>query len=443
MPASPEFQLGDTRRGELLPLLEGLVSATRLWAAGADPGSEVDGLRRRALEVNHLRYLELVPFYRRIAEEMGGARAVEVGFLVDNLLLQGFFKSYDPAWLATADFPALTRWLGEVSCLRPQGAAGAARDLGAWRTALREDGVYLSVSSGTSGRLSFVPRDRATLQALVTNGAAHTDESWRVGTDGRLREFDCLVAGPRGEGVGILDAAVGLSRAAARSHFLFDRVVDPGRLGSESSSLLDGAEGGDAPAAECYRRAADFVRASAAADRLLLVFGVPFQVLRLCQGLAATGNAGLRATPGSLLVTGGGWKSFAGQRLSRPALAAAVEAALGIDAAHAIDAYSTSEINCTLRTCRMGRYHVPPLLEPVVLDEGLFGTVGGRGRGLLAFLDPFALSYPGYVITGDVATLGRDPCPCGLHGAFLEGEIQRAPGTEIRGCGGALASFQA
>ncbi len=445
MLAGERPQLRDTRLGELMTLLDGLVAATRLWAGGADPGPETDARRRRALVLNHLRYLELVPGYRRVAEETGGDGEVEVDFLVDNLLLQGFFKSYDPAWLAEADFAALTRWLGEVSCLRPRGDADTIRDLVGWRAWLRARGVFLSLSSGTSGRMSFVPRDLATLRALASNGAAHTDESWRAGPNGEPREFDCLVAGPRGEGMGILDAANGLSRSAVRAHFLFDHVADPQALGSPDGPTPGEATdhaSGDAAEAECYRRAAEFVRASAREGRLLLVFGVPFLVLRLCRGLAATGNTDLRAIPGSLVVTGGGWKSFAGRALSREALSAAVEAALAIDAAHAIDAYSTSELNCTLRTCGEGRYHVPPLVEPVVLDEGLFGTVGGTGRGLLAFLDPFALSYPGFVITGDLATLGRDSCPCGLRGPFLEGEIRRAPGAEIRGCGGALAELR-
>jgi hypothetical protein len=45
------------------------------------------------------------------------------------------------------------------------------------------------------------------------------------------------------------------------------------------------------------------------------------------------------------------------------------------------------------------------------------------------------------VITGDEATLVADGCACGLHGPFLSGEIRRAQGLEIRGCGGVLESM--
>jgi hypothetical protein len=66
-----------------------------------------------------------------------------------------------------------------------------------------------------------------------------------------------------------------------------------------------------------------------------------------------------------------------------------------------------------------------------------------EGEGLLAFLDPFATSYPGFVITEDRATLAFGRCGCGRPGAFIEGEIERAPGAEVRGCGGLLGSILA
>ena len=66
-----------------------------------------------------------------------------------------------------------------------------------------------------------------------------------------------------------------------------------------------------------------------------------------------------------------------------------------------------------------------------------------NAEGMLAFLDPFALSYPGFLIAGDRATLDFGSCGCGRSGAFVEGEIERAPGAEVRGCGGVLGSILA
>ena len=66
----------------------------------------------------------------------------------------------------------------------------------------------------------------------------------------------------------------------------------------------------------------------------------------------------------------------------------------------------------------------------------------GRQRDF-GFLDPFAICYPGFLITGDLVDLVFDECPCGRKGYALEGEIRRAPGKEVKGCGGIMASVKA
>jgi len=432
----------DENLGALLALQGRLVEATREWARGLELGPEVAAARHEALRINHQRYAALVPAYRRVAEPLGALGPVPLQFIVDNLLLSDLFKSYDPTWLEERDFRAMTAWLDGVSAHPVEIDLDGVEDLATWRARLRAGGVFLSFSSGTSGRMSFVPRDPLTWKALLTNGASYTDESWRTGAGGETLEFDCLVAGPRSGGMGILDAGAGLARMAARSHFLFDRVLTadavhdlapaPGGAGAW------GSDTGELEAA--YGRAFEFIRSGAAEGRLLLVFGAPFQVKRLCQRIAASAGR-IAAAPGSLVVTGGGWKSFRGELLARPDLLRLVEETLAVDAGRCIDAYSTSELNCTFRTCRHGRYHVPPLVEAVVLDEALLGVAGRPGHGALAFLDPFAASYPGFVITGDQGNLAEGRCGCGLAGLFIDGEIQRAEGMEVRGCGGVLESI--
>ena len=407
-----------------------LRSATVAWAHGVEPAPSVAAARHRAIALLHEHYVRSIPRYREIAEARGLGGPASVELVVEELLLHDVFKSYGPALLATLDFAALTEWLGTIFTRVPRPDLDGVSTLSGWRDRLRADGGFLSFSSGTSGKMAFVPRDHDTFRALCTNGATYTDEGWRRRPDGTLEEFDCLVAGPRSGGMGILDAGGGLARTAARSRFLFDEVLtaDAVRGTGEGTRALRPDEAAALGAAEFLRRATD-------EGRKLLVFGAPFQVKWLCEELGrACGR--LETTPGSLVVTGGGWKSFRGESIRRADLLALVRETLGVPPERCIDAYSTSELNCTFRTCARGAYHVPPLLEPVVLDETMSGSVGGEGEGTLAFLDPFALSYPGFVITGDQAVLRRGRCACGLPGPVLEGEICRAPGMEVRGCGG-------
>ncbi len=426
----------DTRLEELQALQQRLLEAAPSWARGAELGPEVAAARRAALELAHERYVDLVPAYRRLAESAGLAGPADLGLVVDNLLFSGLFKSYDPERLQAGDFAAMNRWLDDVSTGVPSMDVSDVGGLRDWRARLRAHGTFLSFSSGSSGRLSFVPRDRPTFRALVANGATYADPNLP------LSGFDCLVVGPRGEGIGFLDAGNGLARAAVRSHFLFDRPLTADAVRDLGGAAVAGGWLAPGEVEEADAHASQFIRAAALDGHPLLMFGAPFQVRRLCERIVASLGR-LPTAPGSLVVTGGGWKTFSGERLTRAELLRLLGDALAIPAAQYVDSYSMCELNAALASCREGRYHVPPLLEPVVLDEAATGVVGQPGEGLLAFLDPFALSYPGFVITGDRATLGFGRCGCGRSGAFLEGEIERTAGAEVRGCGGVLGSILA
>lgn len=425
---TPAAGVLDASTRELRGLHRILLAAAGAWAAGASLPHEVADTRRDAILAAHRRYAERVPIYRELAQSAGDA--ADLTSIAGNLMFGGLFKSYDPEHLEGNDFAALTGWLSTVSTGVPPLDLDGVTSVAGWRERLRQAGIYLSFSSGTSGRLSFVPRDRDTFRALAGNSASYADPSLP------LEGFDCLVLGPRGDGVGLLDAGNGLARVSVRSHFLFDRAL-----------TADAVRGGVPWVAFTDRETADadaiaFVRQAIADAHPLLLFGAPFQVRSFAERVLARAG-GLRVPEGSVVVTGGGWKSFGGEKLARSDLLALVHEALAIPAGRCIDSYSTAEINCALATCREGRYHVPPLLEAVVFDEALQGVPGRPGEGLLGFLDPFALSYPGFVITGDRAVLADGSCGCGRSGLFIDGEIERAPGAEIRGCGGLLGSVQA
>ncbi|MEM2715517.1 MAG: hypothetical protein QW762_02265, partial [Candidatus Thermoplasmatota archaeon] len=72
-------------------------------------------------------------------------------------------------------------------------------------------------------------------------------------------------------------------------------------------------------------------------------------------------------------------------------------------------------------------------LHPIVLDEnGEEVAYGEEGR--FAFLDAIALSYPGFIVTGDKVRI-HETCPaCNRTTPVLEPEIERIRGEEIRGC---------
>ena len=146
---------------------------------------------------------------------------------------------------------------------------------------------------------------------------------------------------------------------------------------------------------------------------------------------------------GSILLFGGGWKTFEGEKMGKAELLQVIEAAFGLKGDSAIEGYSMIEMNTMMTCCSEARFHIPPLIEPIVLDEDLLPKPGAGHRGIFGFLDPFALSYPGFLISGDEINLWHGECSCGRKGYAIDGEIQRVAGKEVKGCGGVMASVKA
>lgn len=407
--------------------LDMLRGAAARWAEGEAVEETAAIFRRAALLHNHAHYVERIPAYRELASQRDLDRGATIADITSELMFTtSLFKSYDRRWLETGDYDRLTAWLDRVYA----GAAVVDLDrvstVEEWRRALAARSVFVTCSSGTSGKLSFVPRDRATLEALGRNGwsYAHSVPAMTVVERG---DFDCLVVGPRATGTGVQAASLGVSRAASRSHFVLDR-----NAGSDHPTW---------PRDASYAAASEFLASSTSAGRPVVVFGTPPELYRACAWLVDEGRT-LQLPDGSIAITGGGWKS-ATTAVDDERLSEHIERALGIATDHVIDTYSTAESSFFCLRCRAGRYHVPPFVEVVRLDDALTPVPGADGFGIIGFLDPFAFSYPGFLITGDVGFTTFGPCPCGLSGWAIEGRIERGEEFGEKGCAGVTEALTA
>ena len=261
----------------------------------------------------------------------------------------------------------------------------------------------------------------------------------RLGLD--LSAMDGAVLGFRGGRMGIQQAGAELSRYLATVRYLHDWEI---RAETVRTLLAPAITGGPMAVGQdlAYWRFLGALQQSSDAGRAVWLFGAPYQVHRLCALMQAIDAPALPA--GSVVTLGGGWKAFEGARVDRSALCALIEATLGVRSERVLEAYAMVELNTPLMRCREGRYHVPPILEPWVFDEAL------RPRppeddvtGTFGFMDPTATSYPAFLATGDQVRLVRAPCPCGLVGPAIVGEVRRASAQEVRGCGGILATVRA
>lgn len=427
-----------------------LRAAANAWAArdGSFDELATTRLRRHAIACCHAHYRAGIPAYRRLCAEMDVGDTALLEVLAERCTVtEELFKSYDAAWVGERDFAALSHWLRDVGAEAVPAGAATARDVDDWLDRLEAGGLHVLYSSGTSGKLSFVPRDEATRHAYRANGPSYLMHRVQgLGLD--LSAMDGAVLGFRGGRMGIQQAGAELSRYLATVRYLYDWEIRAETLRTLLGPSLVGAPmpAGGTPMTvgqdQAYWRFLTALRRSSDAGRAVWLFGAPYQVHRLCALMQAVDAPPLR--PGSVVTLGGGWKAFEGERIERSALGALIHKTLGVPAARVLEAYAMVELNTPLMRCPEDRYHVPPILEPWVFDEALLPQPPEEDvTGTFGFMDPTATSYPAFLATADRVRLVRAPCPCGLVGPAIVGEVRRTSGTEIRGCGGILATVRA
>ncbi len=456
-----------------------LLRLAQDWAArkpyDADLAAEV---RREALLLNHRHYLANVPAYRAFAEDAGvGPDIADLAPIKRELLsTDDLFKSYDPTWLDERRFDQMNAWLGKVFHERISFDTSGVHTIDAWIERLMEHGVRVVYSSGSSGRFSFVPRDAAswhrfsvapssymTSQALELMGAGAVKRALFGGASRLLDplaladmlnrrtvpDHDGVFLSFRGGHMGTQIVAQELAKRMGSSTFLYESNLS-------ASTLRMLATGPKTPddertlaefrAATVGQKEARFdhvvskLEEASRAGRKVFLAGPPYLFKELVERARSRGTIALPA--GSVAMAGGGWKTFTGEKIEQHALHEMIAEAFALPVTSIVDAYSMAEIHGVVPRCEHGRYHVPPMIEAMVVDEAMQPMSGKDLTGTFAFLDPFALSYPGFIVTGDRVRMVDERCACGTHGpAFLE--IGRAAGREVKGCGGVMASIQA
>jgi long-chain-fatty-acid---luciferin-component ligase len=252
-------------------------------------------------------------------------------------------------------------------------------------------------SSGTMGSVSSVPRDDATLQRFLSGVRSTVRTLIDLGTSGfTIINLVPSVLAPRAPWTSYIVAGM----AAAHP------TIEPGA-----------------------RSARDVLAEAAAMNERCMVIGAPHDVLDFAERVGEAGRWGGRL----VVVTVGGWKSKQQRALSPVALRSRVSELLGVDERDIRDGYGMVELNSVLIECAEHRKHVPPWLEVVALSPRQFEPVPGGTEGLLAFFDPTATSFPGFVLSEDAGVRHDTPCPCGVAGPTLTG-VRRLALVEARGC---------
>jgi hypothetical protein len=265
-----------------------------------------------------------------------------------------------------------------------------------------------------------------------------------------LRDFDGYFCNFSGGNQGIQLVGQEIGKYCGSSFFLYDLTLSPAAV----RGIIRGASSPEEQAladeflkATVYNKEANYDRMIAALQqsvrrrRKVLIFGTPYLLLEICQKIKAR-NITVKVRKGSGIIFGGGWKSFDGKRIPEAELIQLLSETFGLEPQYVAEGYSMTEIHGLMVRCSHKRYHVPPHFETVILDETLKPLEGDDVSGTLGIIDPFAESYPGFLITGDSVRRVNTPCPCGRSGPMIL-SIERSPGREVKGCGGIMAKINA
>lgn len=443
----------DTRIAQVKDLHAKLKKLTHDWAARKEVDIAAgEKLREDIIRLNHQRYVDLIPLYRDLASDLGAPANPDMDFIATELVsTDDLFKSYNPAYLEAKDFNAMTRWLETLHTAKINVQADDVKTVSAWIARIAEGKVFSTFSSGTSGRLSFVPRDEYNWDNFLNNSAGYIAGLF-AGLDMSYENFDSISLSFRGGNMGVGLVGQRLSRFATNSYFLYDAEISPDVLKvmrkenptpEEKQALDDYYDMILSHAEENFDRIISKIfESTLQGKRKLKIFGAPFQMKQLCERLIKTGRT-LKVLPQSTLSFGGGWKTFEGEKIDRAELIRMIKEALGVEAKYIFEGYSMTEMNVSLMRCSGDRYHVPPLVQAIVYDSALLPMKGSDVTGTFGYLDPFATSYPGFIITGDQIHLMDETCSCGRVGPAIVGEVTRVPGREVKGCGGIMSAMRA
>jgi len=449
------------------------------WAAGAPfDAQHARQSRRDALCWNHRHYRSRIPLYRQIADRAGANDDASFGALVHSLLLpDGIFKSYPQSLLDKRDFGGMNRWLRTIFDNDVKAPDGPHETVDDWLASLEDGGIHAVYSSGTSGSLSFVPRDtyswwlfregplhyaplllarrgavgrvKALLAALAgrtLSSARFTQIFNRLG----FRDFDGIFLSFCGGNQGTQVVGQELAKRVRKANFLYPVKISATAIRALTRGQASPGERAHTDAfldatvrrkEENYDRVIRATRTAIDDGQRVVAFGTPYLMKEFCDRILASGKR-MVLPDGSIVGYGGGWKTFDGEALNEDALLDLIQRATGVPKKFVIDGYSMTEIGAIMLKCERGRFHVPPYLETIILDDAFEIVDGDEVTGILGVMDPFAASYPGFLITGDNVRRSHSLCPCGLGGDTLL-SVSRAPGAEVKGCGGILATVNA
>jgi hypothetical protein len=437
--------------------LTGLVNAKdRYNIASADLSeTQIAALNERFLE--HRSRIKLVE-HRATQSGIG-----EIGTLEDVvglLLPHTAYKSYPESWLSQRRWDRLSKWLDTVSSHRvPLDRLSDANDIDEWIGKLAANGFFVSCSSGTTGKSALLVASQRDLDWCKREAVA--TYSWGSGVkpaqDRCIFGMAAIAHVPRNLATGEAYTAAlqdpnyerfaypvppitvgGLTQMVVLRKSIAEGTAKPGeiaafeQLSAARQKAVDDAVGITAQAVIEARR------------HKLHVTGLWAGLYNVATAVRERGFSAKDFHPENSIYVGGGLK-----RAKLPDdYREFVYETFNIQPERNYQNYSMQELHSGMPRCRTGgRYHVPPWVVPLILNEAgdnLLPEVHGEYEGRAAFFDLSIDGRWGGVISGDKVSIDFSACACGNRGPSIRDNIVRyadLEGDDKIGCAGTVDAY--
>ncbi len=396
--------------------------------------------------------VENIPMLRRLAQEQGITKIRSLEEMGPLLIPHSAMKSYPMSYLENSQFDRLTAWLDgfttqDLSALNTKGCDS----IDDWLDVL--DGntqVRVLHSTGTGGKLSFLPRGTVEMKLMVSGWRQmfqrFRDEPPRMGAS--VEEAPTIFVQYRKGGMAqhrLLDYLQEYLYKGDASKIV---TTNPSRFSADAASIggrlrvakAKGQLGKLQISPKLMARRDAFLKEQERSAGYMNAFlndvntrfrGKPVSIMAHIPMLFNVATEGLKRgienvfAKDTFIMAGGGMKG-----LTLPEhWQETVDRFFG--GAPLSDGYGMTEMVASTRACPQGRYHLPPWQIPFLLDPdtGQQYPRSGAKTGRFGAFDLNAQTYWGGFLTGDEVTMswGDDgtACPCGRIGPFVHRGIRR------------------
>jgi hypothetical protein len=365
------------------------------------------------------------------------------------LLAHTVYKSYPLSYLENYRFDKLTKWLGGLTAtdLSRVDAAGI-ESIDDWMDELdAKTDLLVTHTSGTTGKLSFLPRNRQQSRDTVVlySNVWRDFRGANTGPDMLRKHLPMINPGYRyGAGMGQRMAGLQTEMLAGgedNTLFLYNERLSADVM-SLSGRIRTAEAKGELGALKIpqalLRRRDDFIarekeRPQAMAaffEKARTLYGGKDVYIGAMYGMfydwaidgLAQGHKHIFG-PNSFASIGGGKKG----RVFPDGWRETIEEFLGLPIAS--DIYAMSECTVPSALCSDDKYHFPPVAIPYLLDPRTGALLPRKDgtTGRLALFDLLPDSYWAGFISGDEVTAGgwEAPCACGRTGFYVDSDIRR------------------